>query len=65
MESDSQLQHDVLAELKWEPSVNAAKIDVDVKDAVLTLAGQVESSRGVRDDITLKAKVSARGIEAF
>jgi osmotically-inducible protein OsmY len=65
MESDSQLQHDVLAELKWEPSVNAAKIDVDVKDGVLTLAGQVESSRGVRDDITLKAKVSARGIEAF
>jgi len=41
MKSDSQLQEDVLAELKWEPSVNAADIGVEVKDGIVTLAGHV------------------------
>ena len=43
MKTDTQLQQDVLAELKWEPSVNAAKIGVEVKDGVVTLAGHVDS----------------------
>ncbi|MDP4076364.1 BON domain-containing protein [Acidovorax sp. A1169] len=43
MKTDSQLQQDVRAELTWEPSVNAAHIGVEVKDGVVTLAGQVES----------------------
>ncbi|MEO8361729.1 MAG: BON domain-containing protein [Vicinamibacteria bacterium] len=43
MKSDSQLQQDVLAELKWESSVNATDIGVEVKDGVVTLAGHVES----------------------
>jgi osmotically-inducible protein OsmY len=42
MKTDSQLQHDVLAELKWEPSINAAQIGVEVKNGVVTLAGHVE-----------------------
>jgi osmotically-inducible protein OsmY len=33
----------VLAELKWEPSVHAAGIGVEVKDGVVTLAGHVSS----------------------
>ena len=41
MKTDSQLQQDVLAELKWEPSVNAAHIGVEVKDGIVTLAGHV------------------------
>jgi osmotically-inducible protein OsmY len=41
MKTDSQVQQDVLAELKWEPSVNAAHIGVEVKDGVVTLAGHV------------------------
>ena len=45
MKTDSQLQKDVLAELKWEPSVNAAQIGVEVKDGVVTLAGHVSSPR--------------------
>jgi osmotically-inducible protein OsmY len=43
MKTDSQLQQDVSAELKWEPSVQAARIGVEVKDGVVTLAGQVDS----------------------
>ena len=43
MKTDSQVQQDVLAELKWEPSVNAAQIGVEVKDGIVTLAGHVGS----------------------
>jgi osmotically-inducible protein OsmY len=43
MKTDSQLQQDVSAELTWEPSVHAAQIGVEVKDGVVTLAGQVDS----------------------
>lgn len=41
--TDSELQRDVLEELKWEPSVNAAQIGVAVKNGILTLSGYVES----------------------
>lgn len=43
MKTDSQVQQDVMAELKWVPSVHAARIGVEVKDGVVTLAGQVDS----------------------
>jgi len=43
MKTDSQLQQDVMAELKWEPSVHAAQIGVEVKNGVVTLAGEVSS----------------------
>jgi len=43
MKTDVQLQQDVLAELKWEPSVNAAGIGVEVRDGIVTLAGHVSS----------------------
>jgi osmotically-inducible protein OsmY len=43
MKTDTQLQQDVLAELKWQPSVHAAGIGVEVKDGVVTLAGEVSS----------------------
>jgi osmotically-inducible protein OsmY len=42
MKTDSQLQQDVSAELQWEPSIHAARIGVEVKDGVVTLAGQVD-----------------------
>jgi len=41
--SDSELQRDVLNELKWEPSVDAAHIGVSVQDGVVTLSGYVSS----------------------
>ena len=43
MKTDSQLQQDVLAELNWEPSINAAQIGVEVNDGIVTLAGHVGS----------------------
>jgi VCBS repeat-containing protein len=37
------LQHDVLAELEWDPSVDASKIGVTTDDGVVTLTGHVRS----------------------
>jgi osmotically-inducible protein OsmY len=43
MKTDIELQRDVLQELEWEPSVNAAHVGVSVKDGVVTLIGHVPS----------------------
>jgi len=43
MKTDTQLQHDVLAELEWEPSIDASQIGVTAKDGVVTLTGSVAS----------------------
>jgi len=43
MKTDTQLQLDVIAELKWEPSINAAQIGVEVKNGIVTLVGHVSS----------------------
>jgi osmotically-inducible protein OsmY len=43
MKTDKQVQQDVIAELGWEPSVNAAHIGVEVSNGVVTLAGHVGS----------------------
>src|SRR5258708_26715533 len=41
--TDTELQRDVLDELKWEPSVSPARIGVAVKGGVVTLTGHVPS----------------------
>ncbi len=41
--TDSELQRDVLDELKWDPAVNAAHIGVSAKNGVVTLSGYVPS----------------------
>jgi len=38
-----ELKRDVIAELAWKPSVNAAQIGVEVKDGIVTLTGHVGS----------------------
>lgn len=43
MKTDTNLQQDVMAELKWEPSVNGAQIGVEVEKGVVTLSGHVDS----------------------
>ncbi len=43
MKSDSQLQQDVLAELRWDPSISEEEIGVAVKEGVVTLTGFVGS----------------------
>jgi osmotically-inducible protein OsmY len=43
MKTDSKLQRDVLDELAWEPSVDAAEIGVSVENGVVILNGTVKS----------------------
>ena len=43
MKTDSQLQADVMAELKWDPKVDHSQIGVAAKDGVVTLSGSVPS----------------------
>ena len=43
MKADAAMQLDVLAELQWEPAINAAQIGVMVEDGTVTLAGHVAS----------------------
>ena len=41
--TDTEIQRDVLDELKWEPRVRANEIGVSVKDGVVALTGWVDS----------------------
>jgi osmotically-inducible protein OsmY len=43
MKTDLQIQHDVQAELRWEPSIDAAHIGVEVIEGIVTLAAHVGS----------------------
>lgn len=45
MKSDTQLQHDVIEELKWDPflSTVAPQIGVTSKNGVITLSGKIDS----------------------
>lgn len=43
MKTDAQLQHDVMEELRWEPSVDETDIAVAAREGVITLAGCVRS----------------------
>jgi len=43
MKNDAQLQRDVMAELKWDNSIDASRIGVEVSDCVVTLSGHVDN----------------------
>jgi osmotically-inducible protein OsmY len=43
MKTDAQLKKDVESELEWDPSINATHVGVTVNDAVVTLAGHLDS----------------------
>lgn len=43
MKTDAQLKQDIIAELAWEPSINASQIGIEVQDGTVTLAGHVGS----------------------
>lgn len=43
MKSDKKIQEDVMAELSWEPTLNATEIGVAVIGGVVTLSGHVDS----------------------
>eukprot|EP01041_Mallomonas_annulata_P030097 gene30097-52187_t len=43
MKTDLQIQHDVMAELEWDPRVDSSRIGVAVKEGVVELSGIVPS----------------------
>jgi len=43
MKTDTELQQDVMNELKWEPTIKATEIGVGVTDGVVTLSGYVDT----------------------
>lgn len=43
MKTDAEIQRDVMAELKWEPSLNGAEIGASVKQGVVMLSGVIDS----------------------
>ena len=63
MKNDSELQRDVLDELKWEPAVRVSDIGVTVKDGVVTLAGVVDSYAEKRATESAAKRVS--GVKAL
>jgi osmotically-inducible protein OsmY len=62
MKPDAQLQRDVLDELEWEQSIDAAQIGVAAKDGVVTLTGHAP----VYADKIMAAEVAKRvhGVKA-
>lgn len=63
MKSDAQLQQDVMDELKWEPTIQAAEIGVSVKDGRVTLTGNLDSyAKKWAADKAVKRVLGVRGL---
>jgi len=61
--SSVELKDDVLAELKWAPSVRESQVGVTVKDGIVTLTGSVEfwASKSAAEEATQRVSgVKAR-----
>jgi osmotically-inducible protein OsmY len=43
MKNDNDLQHDIMEDLRWDPSIDASKIGVAASNGVVTLTGGVPS----------------------
>ena len=70
MKTDTQLQKDVMDEIKWEPSTSAAQIGVTAANGVVTLTGtvatyaekmaveraaqRVQGVKGIAEEVTVK-----------
>jgi len=64
MKTDEQVQVDVRSELQWEPSIEAAKFAVEVKEGVVTLTGHASSVLEKQDVWRVAQRVSGvRSVE--
>lgn len=62
MKTDSQLQRDVMEELKWQPFLKSSEIGVSVNEGVVTLSGFVDSYSQKKS--AEKAALSVAGVKA-
>lgn len=63
MKADAQLQRDVMAELEWDPAIQATTVGVIVKDGVVTLTGQLASH--AEKEAAEHAAQRVRGVKAL
>ena len=66
MKTDTQLRNDVLAELDWDPSINATRVGVAVNDGVVLLTGQLDTfgeKQSVEKAVRRVAGVKAMAVE--
>lgn len=62
IKSDSQLQRDVVDELRWDPGIGRMEIGVACKDGVVTLSGEIDSYS--RKFSVVKAAERVAGVKA-
>jgi osmotically-inducible protein OsmY len=62
MKTDSQIQKDVMAQLNWEPILNASEIGVGVKEGIVTLSGIVDTY--TKKMMAEKAAKKVNGVKA-
>jgi len=62
MKTDSQIQKDVMAQLNWEPILNASEIGVGVKEGIVTLSGIVDTY--TKKIVAEKAAKKVSGVKA-
>lgn len=80
MKTDTQIQKDVIDELRWDPSIRENEIAVSAKDGVVTLAGVVDSYaekyaaeraaqrvsgvKAIADDLNVRLSMTAKRSDA-
>ncbi|MBA4178009.1 MAG: OsmY domain-containing protein [Leptothrix sp. (in: Bacteria)] len=63
MKTDAQLRKDVLAELEWDPAINATHVGVAVQDGVVTLSGHLATfAEKVAAERATKRVAGVRGV---
>jgi osmotically-inducible protein OsmY len=63
MRADAEIQKDIMAQLKWEPYLNAAEIGVSVKGGVVILTGRVDSySKKLAAELAAKKVLGVRAV---
>jgi len=63
MKTDSQIQKDVMDELKWQPFLSSSEIGVAVKNGVVTLSGIVDSySKKLSAEKAVKKVVGVKAV---
>jgi osmotically-inducible protein OsmY len=63
VKSDTAIQRDVLAELKWDPAVSETDVGVEVNDGIVTLSGTVDSY--AKKLAAERAVLRVQGVRAF